>query len=656
MALRVALVLDGNAQGARSALQQTTSDVDKLTAATVQQTAAAQANVAANTRALQSNGSVANIAAQFQDIAVTSAMGMSPLQIALQQGTQLSAVLGQQGAAGAAKMLAAALGSVLNPVSLITIGIVGFGAAALQALGSMVSGTDKATQSLEEHDKWLKEILTGYDSAAKAAKAASEASQRMPKGAVQSNLEKDLKDNLEKLDQAYQVVIARRAEFADFAASMAQSPEGFGVGPEVISQFTALSDLLNQVTAAERLTRDEAGQLTTAFTQLKNVNADENLQGIAKAALDSVGPFVQLQGVVDSLNASLATMFFQPAVAQFNRAMESTSAGIEKLKSLAPDLRDGYAKARDVLTEKMKTAQTPLMRFALQDQYDKTVAALDAQKAQQEARKAASTAKTVSDFEREIAASRERTAAAQTEIQMLGLGAMASERARKVLELETAAKKDAIGLSPARIAAIQAEADASAQATTVLERQKSAWDLVKDTGSSSIDTLVTSVLSGTASMGDAVRGFIKELANMALQLAVLNPIKNALFGTNLGTVSDLGGTLSTLFGGRREAGGPVIAGQAYLVGERRPEIFVPSSSGTILPNTNMLNTGAGGAGRTVVNVVAAPGQSATQATRREGDTDIVEVIMGEIDQRLSDGRAGRGFASRYGLNPRTVRS
>ena len=35
---------------------------------------------------------------------------------------------------------------------------------------------------------------------------------------------------------------------------------------------------------------------------------------------------------------------------------------------------------------------------------------------------------------------------------------------------------------------------------------------------------------------------------------------------------------------RREMGGPVIAGQAYLVGERRPEVFVPSTSGQILPS------------------------------------------------------------------------
>lgn len=36
--------------------------------------------------------------------------------------------------------------------------------------------------------------------------------------------------------------------------------------------------------------------------------------------------------------------------------------------------------------------------------------------------------------------------------------------------------------------------------------------------------------------------------------------------------------------GKREAGGPVSAGKAYIVGEKRPEIFVPDRNGTILPN------------------------------------------------------------------------
>ena len=38
---------------------------------------------------------------------------------------------------------------------------------------------------------------------------------------------------------------------------------------------------------------------------------------------------------------------------------------------------------------------------------------------------------------------------------------------------------------------------------------------------------------------------------------------------------------------RREYGGPVSGGGSYLVGERGPEMFTPSSSGSITPNNQM---------------------------------------------------------------------
>jgi TP901 family phage tail tape measure protein len=53
-----------------------------------------------------------------------------------------------------------------------------------------------------------------------------------------------------------------------------------------------------------------------------------------------------------------------------------------------------------------------------------------------------------------------------------------------------------------------------------------------------------------------------------------------------------------LFQGRQH-GGPVSAGQAVLVGERRPEIFVPDRAGTILPDAR-----AAGRGGDTVNIFA----------------------------------------------------
>ena len=54
------------------------------------------------------------------------------------------------------------------------------------------------------------------------------------------------------------------------------------------------------------------------------------------------------------------------------------------------------------------------------------------------------------------------------------------------------------------------------------------------------------------------------------------------------------------FGGGMANGGPVSGGTPYMVGERGPELFVPRSSGTIVPN----NALGGGSSNVVVNVDA----------------------------------------------------
>lgn len=46
------------------------------------------------------------------------------------------------------------------------------------------------------------------------------------------------------------------------------------------------------------------------------------------------------------------------------------------------------------------------------------------------------------------------------------------------------------------------------------------------------------------------------------------------------------------FGGYREGGGPVSSNKAYVVGEKRAEIFVPDRPGTILPDANALGGGS----------------------------------------------------------------
>lgn len=68
------------------------------------------------------------------------------------------------------------------------------------------------------------------------------------------------------------------------------------------------------------------------------------------------------------------------------------------------------------------------------------------------------------------------------------------------------------------------------------------------------------------------------------------------FRTLISIGSRIGGAIGGAFGGGRAAGGPVSSGTTYLVGEKGPELFTPSTSGKIIPN------GALGGGSNVINI------------------------------------------------------
>lgn len=113
-------------------------------------------------------GYTSNIAAQFQDIGVTAAMGMSPLQIALQQGTQLSAVFNdlKHTGQGVGSALAAAFTSIISPVSLVTIGLVAASAAAIQYFSKVGSSTVDADEAIKRHADIIKAVKAAYGEAA----------------------------------------------------------------------------------------------------------------------------------------------------------------------------------------------------------------------------------------------------------------------------------------------------------------------------------------------------------------------------------------------------------------------------------------------------------------------------------------------------------
>ena len=96
-------------------------------------------------------------------------------------------------------------------------------------------------------------------------------------------------------------------------------------------------------------------------------------------------------------------------------------------------------------------------------------------------------------------------------------------------------------------------------------------------------------------------------------MSVLSAIAASALRTGVGSIlSGIGGAVG--LGGQpgRATGGPVSPGRAYMVGERGPELFVPTSAGRIAA------TGAAQARelRVTVNVNAPAGTDSTQALVR----------------------------------------
>lgn len=108
----------------------------------------------------------ANLAAQFNDIGVMALAAQNPLQLAVQQGTQINQVFGAMGGHRAGlRAIGPALFSIVSPASLATIAVIALGAAGVQWL---MSFREEAV-SLEDTLAELKSGIEDLDEATRLA-------------------------------------------------------------------------------------------------------------------------------------------------------------------------------------------------------------------------------------------------------------------------------------------------------------------------------------------------------------------------------------------------------------------------------------------------------------------------------------------------------
>lgn len=399
----------------------------------------------------------ANIAAQFQDIAVTSAMGMNPLQIALQQGTQLSSVLGTMGngkqvVAG----LASAFASLVSPVSLVTIGLVAGGAAAIQYFSTMEWGGAKSEETLKREAELVAQVVAQWGDALPALKAYNDERQRV---AGNKELEEaldigksaqwdDLRKALGDIDVAIADIVSRLSQMGEDTGSVSQLQATFNELTKGIDDGTASTAL------AQRAQKELADVVKT--------NATPELKALLKI-------FQELVPAIDGASARMKQFDRDRAIALTSRhPSRGTYDGV-------PRNADGTPQGEG--TSLPLVGPTPERRPLIE---------LDGLPGAEKTQKKAETAaeKLKRKYEDLIATARERNDELRLEIDLVDQAGNASEAARNALELYQRAKR--AGIEGDNLDAIKAEAETYRKLADTLAEVKLQQDLLNTARFSSL--------------------------------------------------------------------------------------------------------------------------------------------------------------------------
>jgi hypothetical protein len=120
------------------------------------------------------------------------------------------------------------------------------------------------------------------------------------------------------------------------------------------------------------------------------------------------------------------------------------------------------------------------------------------------------------------------------------------------------------------------------------EQQKAIASTIRDSFSSAFMSMV----DGTKSVKDAFRDMARNIIMKLYEVLVVQRLVNGI----MGFVGKAFPALAPAIAGARAMGGPVTGGQAYMVGERGPELVVPSRNAQVVPNNKL----GGGQGVTVI--------------------------------------------------------
>lgn len=166
--------------------------------------------------------------------------------------------------------------------------------------------------------------------------------------------------------------------------------------------------------------------------------------------------------------------------------------------------------------------------------------------------------------------------------------------ASTTLEGEFGEKVEALLNAPKKLAPVVTSAT-----STILPWMREMVDAFSSSMQQMTNVVDTFIDEGSIKFGDFFRDLVKTMVKTFMKLSLINPMLNAVFGGLMGGSSGAGGgwwtNLPSMFGAGsgKAVGGPVMAGDTKLIGERGPELMSFGRSGYITPNDRMVNRSGG---------------------------------------------------------------
>lgn len=142
-----------------------------------------------------------------------------------------------------------------------------------------------------------------------------------------------------------------------------------------------------------------------------------------------------------------------------------------------------------------------------------------------------------------------------------------------------------------------------------------------------------SMVDGTKSVKDAFRDMARNIIAKLYEVLVVQRIVNGI----MGFVGKAFPSLAPAIAGAKAMGGPVTGGKAYLVGERGPEMVVPSRNAQVIPNNQM------GGGGVTVNQSISFGAGVTRAEIQAMLPKIVESTKAAVFDAQRRSVNGMGY-------------